>query len=177
MLKLFSRFLQGILYIYGTLKGYSSTQKWKFSYHLLTLKFLQTCMRFFLLLNTKEDILKNDWDFGIIDYHSIYYGSQWCKTTVWFQSFFKISSFVFSRRNKLIQVCHNLRVSKLWQNFLFFFILLISSDAKKSYLISINSFVSIKSYCKVKRYCVILHLEADAWCLWMQSCVTVLRAK
>jgi len=29
-----------------------------------------------------------------------------------FQSFFKISSFVFSRRKKLIQVCNNLRVSK-----------------------------------------------------------------
>jgi len=34
-----------------------------------------------------------------------YYGSQWCPTTVWFQSFFKISSFVFCRRKKLIQVC------------------------------------------------------------------------
>jgi len=29
-----------------------------------------------------------------------------------FQSFFKISSFVFSRRKKLIQVCNNLRVSQ-----------------------------------------------------------------
>jgi len=48
----------------------------------------------FLQLNTKEDILKNDWNFGTIDFHSIffsYYGSQWCQTTVWFQSFFKIS--------------------------------------------------------------------------------------
>jgi len=39
------------------LKGYS-TQKWKFCHHLLTLKLFQTCMSFFLLLNTKEDILK-----------------------------------------------------------------------------------------------------------------------
>jgi len=37
---------------------------------LLTLKLLQNCMSFFLLLNTKEDILKNDWNFGTIDFHS-----------------------------------------------------------------------------------------------------------
>jgi len=48
-----------------------------------------------------------------------YYGNQWCPSTVWFQSFFKIYSFVFSRRKKLIQVCNNLRVSKWWQNFNF----------------------------------------------------------
>jgi len=29
-------------------------------------------MSFFLLLNTKEDILKNDWNFGSIDLHSIF---------------------------------------------------------------------------------------------------------
>jgi len=102
------------------LKGYS-TQKWKFCHHLLTLKLLQTCMSFFLLLNTKEDILENDWNFGTIDFHSVFfffYGRQWCQTTVWFQSFFKISSFVFNRRKKLIQViCNKLRVSKWWQNF------------------------------------------------------------
>jgi len=87
------------------LKGYS-TQK---------LLLLQTYLSFFLLLNTNEDILKNELNFGTIDFHSIfffYYGSQWCQTTVWFQSFFKISSFVFSRIKKLIQVCNNLRVSK-----------------------------------------------------------------
>jgi len=32
------------------------SQKGKF-YHLLTLKLFQTCMNFFLLLKTKEDIL------------------------------------------------------------------------------------------------------------------------
>jgi len=31
----------------------------KFCYHLLTLKLFQTCMNFFLLLNSLEDILKN----------------------------------------------------------------------------------------------------------------------
>jgi len=74
-------------------------------------------MSFFLLLNAKEDILKNDWNFGTTNFNIIiffffYYGSQWCQTTVWFQLFFKISSLVFSRRKKLIQVCNNLRVSK-----------------------------------------------------------------
>jgi len=72
-------------------------------------------MSFFLLLNTKEDILKNDWYFGTIDFHSIYFllwKSMVPITTDWFQSFFKISSFVFSRRKKLMQVCNNLRVTK-----------------------------------------------------------------
>jgi len=56
---------------------------------------------------------KNDWNFGTIDFHSIFF-LLW-KSMVsnnWFQSFFKISSFVFIRRKKLIQVCKNLRVSK-----------------------------------------------------------------
>jgi len=30
-------------------------------------------MSFFLLLNTKEDILKNDWNFSTIDFHSIFF--------------------------------------------------------------------------------------------------------
>jgi len=47
------------------------TQKWIFCHHLLTLKLLQTCMSFFLLLSTKEDIQKNDWNFGTIDFHWI----------------------------------------------------------------------------------------------------------
>ncbi len=33
-------------------------QKCKFCHHLFT-KLFQTCMSFFILLNTKEDILKN----------------------------------------------------------------------------------------------------------------------
>jgi len=112
------------------LKGYS-TQKPKFCHHLLTLTLLQTCMSFFLLMNTKQDILKNDWNQTFVcNVHQSkqlflffvekkYYGNQWCPSTVWFQSFFKIYSFVFSRRKKLIQVCNNLRVSKWWQNFNF----------------------------------------------------------
>jgi len=59
-----------------------------------------------------------------IDYHSIKgkktYGSQCCPT-VWVQTFFKTSWFIFSRRKKSIQVWNNLRVSKwslhLWANY------------------------------------------------------------
>jgi len=80
------------------------------------MKILSSCilsMSFFLLLNTKEDILKNDWNSCLAPLTSIvfwnsclapltsivfvfYYGSQWCQTTVWFQS-----------------------ISKWWQNFHF----------------------------------------------------------
>jgi len=42
-----------------------------------------------------------------------YYGSQWCPKAAWLQTFFQISSFVFSRTKKLIQVWNNLRV---WNN-------------------------------------------------------------
>ncbi len=48
-----------------------------------------------------------------------YYGSQWCLKTAWWQTFFKISSLVFSRTKKFIQVWNYLRVSKWWQNFHF----------------------------------------------------------
>jgi len=50
------------------LKGYS-TQNWKFCYYLLILKLLQTCMSFFLLLNTKEDVLKNDLNQTVVWHH------------------------------------------------------------------------------------------------------------
>jgi len=32
-------------------------------------------MSFFLLLNTKQEILKNDWNFGTIDFHSIFFST------------------------------------------------------------------------------------------------------
>jgi len=51
---------------------------------------------------------------GPIDIHSIffsYYGSQWGLGPVWLPIFLKISSFVFSRRKKFIQVWNNMRVS------------------------------------------------------------------
>ncbi len=46
-----------------------------------------------------------------------YYGSQWCPRTALFPTFFRISSFVFSRLKKCIQVWNYLRVRKWWQNF------------------------------------------------------------
>ncbi len=49
-----------------------------------------------------------------------YYGNQWCPKTACLQTFFKISSFVFIRTNKFIQVWNYLRVSKRWQIFFFF---------------------------------------------------------
>ncbi len=65
---------------------------------------------------------KTEQFWGTIDFHSIffsYYGSQWCPKTAWLQTFFKISSFVFGRTKKFIQVWNYLRVSKWWQNFYF----------------------------------------------------------
>jgi len=57
----------------------------------------------FVLLNTKEDILKNSWWTplaSIVLKKYIYCGRQWGPSTVWLQTFFKISSFVFNRRKK-----------------------------------------------------------------------------
>ncbi len=58
---------------------------------------------------------------GTIDFHrkTKYYGNQWCPRTALFPTFFRISSFVFSRTNTFIQVSNYLRVSKWWQNFHF----------------------------------------------------------
>ncbi len=54
---------------------------------------------------------------GTIDFHSRNKnGSQWCPRTALFPTFFKISSFVFSRTKTFIQVWNYLRVSKWWQN-------------------------------------------------------------
>jgi len=47
---------------------------------------------------------------GIVPFKR-HHGSQWLQLTVWLSTFFKISSFVFSRRKKCIQVWNNLRVS------------------------------------------------------------------
>jgi len=82
-------------------------------YYLLTLKLLQTCMDLFVLLNTKEDILKTVGNQTAVDFHicPLYYRSQWGSLTVMLAIFFKISSFVFSRRNQFIQVWNNLRLN------------------------------------------------------------------
>jgi len=58
-------------------------------------------------LNTKEDILKNAGN----QLFFLPYGSQRGQSTVWLPMFIKISSFLFSKRKKFIQVWINLRVS------------------------------------------------------------------
>ncbi len=45
-----------------------------------------------------------------------YYGSQWCPRTALFPTFFRISSFVFSRTKTFTQVWNYMRVSQWWQN-------------------------------------------------------------
>ncbi len=86
--------------------------KWKFCHYLLTLTLSQTCINFFLVLNKKEDILKNVGNqtvAGPIVFNSKkkkkskYYGSQRGPATVWLPTFFKIT-FMFNRRKKVIQV-------------------------------------------------------------------------
>jgi len=79
-------------------------------------------MNVFLLLNTKEDILKNmgnqTVDGSCIEWgKNKYYECQWGLSTLWLPTFFKLSSFVFNRRKKFIRFWNNLKVSKLWQNF------------------------------------------------------------
>jgi len=74
-------------------------------------------MSFFLLLNTKENILKNVVNqlTVAIDFHiskNILWKSMATMLTVWLPTSFKISSFVFNRRKKLIQVWSKMRVSK-----------------------------------------------------------------
>ncbi len=59
---------------------------------------------------------------GTIDFHSRkkkYYGSQWCPRTALFPTFFRISSFVFSRTRHSYRTWNYLRVSNWWQNFHF----------------------------------------------------------
>ncbi len=83
-----------------------------------------TCMNVFVLLNTRQIfwrkfVTRLFW--GTIDFHR-------GKKILWksmvpqncsFPTFFKISSFVFSRTKTFIQVWNYLRVSKWWQNFHF----------------------------------------------------------
>ncbi len=51
---------------------------------------------------------------------SLLNGSQWLPATVWLQTFFKISSFLFNEGKKLIQVWNNLRVNKWWERIFIF---------------------------------------------------------
>ncbi len=82
-------------------------------------------MNFLVLPNTERKIFWRKFVtrlfWGTIDFHSRkrkYYGSQWCPRTALFPTFFRISSFVFSRTKTFIQVWNYLRVSK-WHNLIF----------------------------------------------------------
>ncbi len=46
----------------------SALKRWKFC-HLLTLKYFQTCMNFFVFPNTKEDILKKVCNQAVLGHH------------------------------------------------------------------------------------------------------------
>ncbi len=84
-------------------------------YRHIAQPYFQTCINVLVLLNTKEDILKNvetEQSWGTIDVQIFfsYHGSQWCPKTAWLQTFFRISSFVFSITNTFIKVWSYLRV-------------------------------------------------------------------
>ncbi len=80
---------------------------------------------FLVLPNTKEDILKKVCNQAVLGHHwlhsrkKIYTMQVVCPRTALFPTFFRISSFVFSRTKTFIQVWNYLRVSKWWQNFHF----------------------------------------------------------
>ncbi len=79
----------------------------------------------YLFCWTQRKIFWRMWEteqfWGTFDFHCIcsYYGSKWGPKTAWLQTFFRISSVVFSRTKKFIQVWNYLRVSKWWHNFYF----------------------------------------------------------
>ncbi len=78
-------------------------------------------MNVFVLLNFWRKFVTRLF-LGTIDFFTRkkkYYRSQWCPRTAVFPTFFRISSFVFSRTKTFIQVWNYLRVSKWWQNFHF----------------------------------------------------------
>ncbi len=75
-----------------------------------------------LVTNVLQNILFNHGSRCLLWYgekNQINYGSQWLLSTFWLPTFFKISSFVFNWRKKLIQVWLNSRVSKWWQKYHF----------------------------------------------------------
>ncbi len=69
----------------------------KICHYLLTLKLFQT----YDFIGTGMLVTKQ---LTSIAWEKKSYGSQWLPATVWLKTFFKISYFVFDRRNKLIQV-------------------------------------------------------------------------
>ncbi len=96
----------------------SYTEHIQFCHYFLSFMLFQPCL--FLLLNTKDNILKNignQTDTGSHDFHSIfssYHWSQWLIQTLWLPT---ISSLVFNRRKKLTQVLREVhdKIVIFWQ--------------------------------------------------------------
>lgn len=70
----------------------------------------------FFLLNTKEDNQAVSGPHLLPLYLFPHYKSQWGPPTVWLPKYFKIPSFVFSIRKKLIPVWHKLRLRIQYKN-------------------------------------------------------------
>ncbi len=66
---------------------------------------IQTCMRFFLLLNIEENYLKNAGNQTVNGFHCLPFLSLLWKSM---GGGLRISSFVFNIRKKLIQVCNDM---------------------------------------------------------------------
>ncbi len=84
------------------LKGTVHPKKIKFCHHLLTLKLVQTCRFFFLLLTVTEYILKYMGNQRVADVCVFSFVRKlWGPETVWLPTLFKMSSFVFnSKKNE-----------------------------------------------------------------------------
>ncbi len=81
-----------------------------------------TCSRSDRLVRSVWRMWETEQFWGTIDFHCIFFFLLWrsmVPKTAWLQTFFKISSFVFSRTKTFIQVWNYLRVSKWWQDFHF----------------------------------------------------------
>ncbi len=152
--------------MFKSLKG---TVHPKNEHNLLSLKYFQTCMNVFVLLNTKEDILKkvcNQGCFGtpltsIVGQNILFPRTALCPT------FLRISSFVFGRTNTFIQVWKYLRLSKWWQNCFIFgcTVPLIEQNVSLN-LITDSKQPTFESLNRTKRSkCKSLN------CLWMLRCV------
>ncbi len=90
-----------------------------------------------------------------------YYGSQLCPKTACLQTFFKISSFVFIRTNKFIQVWNYLRVSKRWQ-ILFFFC--VNYPFKTGFVLRVTKWHIL---CKGHSYPLQLEMLRGWWPDWL----------
>ncbi len=86
-------------------------QKWKFCHYLFTLKLFHTCE--FLSYAILKNVCNQCAFLVLVGIHSIFSHTMEVNgdQRLFLHRIFKISSFVFNRRNKLIQTYNNLRVS------------------------------------------------------------------